>query len=1411
MVREEYGGNRNSRGLDNTRKRKQRKRIYDGGEIKNKIISFFNGGLGNRIFQIYAGLGYAEKWGSEYYLSDKKMGCQDHVSNEESMKDLKTLFPNIKLLDDSENVDSWKIIEETEQFKYKSLENPNTNVIIDGYRQSYKYFPQNLPELKIPIPENNLYNNVNKEHIYFLHIRLGDYVNSGFELDLTKYYIHCINKIKGIDSQAEFFILSNELEKAKQYIQDKIPILNNYTVYYDSATNRLDSLYYMSQSKGGICSNSTFSWVGAFSIQNKNKETIFIPKPWFKHVPDDAEIYPDWATLVDTRILSGGKRRTRRIKSRRKIKITRKQQKGGDYKDTIFPDDELNCKYLSMYGIIKASKDIKNLYCINFANEASDFTIPNEPFVLFTYSDNTIPDDNMEKSTEILDSPNLLHWYAQNLTKHDNPKLSIIPIGIDYHTIAEHKSSYEWWGPKETPVQQEKLIFELLQNAKQFNQREKKLYCNFFTAINRYPNRYGAVDRKEALEQISNDLIFIEKENVPRAQSWKKMSELAFVLSPHGNGYDCHRTWEALALGCIPIVKTSPIDPLYNDLPVLIVKQWSEVNEELLDKIVRDFSNRTFNLDKITYKYWIEKIKSSFTQNGGSEEKIDIVIAYHPKDKKVLPYCIEGTKNIKNRNNIYIISSEDPKIEGTIYINENSFPFKKDNIKEYFGEKDSSRAGWYFKQLMNLYAHRVIKNITNKFLLLDCDTLFINEVSMVDNDNKTLYSTGSENHEPYFDHMNKLIPGLNRQIPEKSGIVHHLMVEKKYLDEIIQKVEEIHKKDFWKVMMELIDKNEIHSSGFAEYEIYFNYMLKYHPDVIKLRDLRWRNYNELSNTKNVKTIKELIDKYKDKYDFISLHSWQIDDNTFKNNSNTNINIPFIFVHIGETKFPEYINTSFKQVKKWNPNSELYLICSKTHESKIDKSLVNFVDIKTVEKSDKHKHFNSESKLNSKFRDGFWKFTSQRLFMLEDFCKKNSINEFFHLENDNMIYFNTEEVIEQLRKIVNGIGAPRLNNDEITFGLLYCNNLEVLNKLNEFIVANNSSNNYNANEMKLGSRFFKENPTTTYYLPSIPLIKDISQEEIKFYSNNLNEFKGIFDPAQYGQWLGGIDPDNGNSKVLSYSNPNTFIQPNLFEYKIIKESNNLSRYHIYYKDKNIDLPIYLLHVHSKKLDNFVYQGGSNDDVCLIITGLLKDTYVDEMIESYKNIRNKIVSTWNDQDTVLLEKLKNNEFIVLTNDYPNIKTSANLQSLACYNGLKKAKELNFNYAIRIRTDIIISDVNKFIEINLELMKDKLVILYCHNNNAGLYIDDYFIGGHIDKMILFYNVLQDATNTRYPEKFIQEKYMNTTNVTMEKMREFFNFSIIKMYENNISVKNLKYPERHNGNMINYFYHKINSEVLI
>ena len=73
-------------------------------------------------------------------------------------------------------------------------------------------------------------------------------------------------------------------------------------------------------------------------------------------------------------------------------------------------------------------------------------------------------------------------------------------------------------------------------------------------------------------------------------------------------GLDCYRTWEALCLGCIPIICVKEFKTLFNDLPVLIVEDWSEINQELLENTIKDFRNRTFNKNKMTLNYWAKYI-----------------------------------------------------------------------------------------------------------------------------------------------------------------------------------------------------------------------------------------------------------------------------------------------------------------------------------------------------------------------------------------------------------------------------------------------------------------------------------------------------------------------------------------------------------------------------------------------------------------------------------------------------------------------------------------------------------------------------------------------------------------------------------------------------------------------------------
>ena len=73
-------------------------------------------------------------------------------------------------------------------------------------------------------------------------------------------------------------------------------------------------------------------------------------------------------------------------------------------------------------------------------------------------------------------------------------------------------------------------------------------------------------------------------------------------------GLDTHRLWEALILGCIPIIKSSGLDALFEDLNVCIVSSWNDVNAKFLVKFLKTMKSR--NKKKLTLEYWMEKIQS---------------------------------------------------------------------------------------------------------------------------------------------------------------------------------------------------------------------------------------------------------------------------------------------------------------------------------------------------------------------------------------------------------------------------------------------------------------------------------------------------------------------------------------------------------------------------------------------------------------------------------------------------------------------------------------------------------------------------------------------------------------------------------------------------------------------------------
>lgn len=132
------------------------------------------------------------------------------------------------------------------------------------------------------------------------------------------------------------------------------------------------------------------------------------------------------------------------------------------------------------------------------------------------------------------------------------------------------------------------------------------IYANFNVETNRSV-------RVPLLQLLSNRRATIEKPELSaggRIQYLRNLRSHSLVACPEGNGVDTHRLWETLYMGGTPVVISNKvIDTLVKDLPVLVLKNWSQINDvELVDTLWNELNTRNYSFEHLWSSYWIDKI-----------------------------------------------------------------------------------------------------------------------------------------------------------------------------------------------------------------------------------------------------------------------------------------------------------------------------------------------------------------------------------------------------------------------------------------------------------------------------------------------------------------------------------------------------------------------------------------------------------------------------------------------------------------------------------------------------------------------------------------------------------------------------------------------------------------------------------
>jgi hypothetical protein len=191
--------------------------------------------------------------------------------------------------------------------------------------------------------------------------------------------------------------------------------------------------------------------------------------------------------------------------------------------------------------------------------------------------------------TPMAEDARVARWFAQNVgIRH--PKLEPIPIGLENR----HHHDKGITGD-----------FRLL--MRQAPTRSNRILYGFDENTNRK-------ERGEALEALRASPVAEELGWVNGRKYRMRLSRYAFVASPPGNGIDCHRTWEALYLGVLPIVRRSPLFDSLEGFPGIAVEDWLElvsIDEAFLRRAFAEGSKRLAGFRPLWMPYWVERIEAA--------------------------------------------------------------------------------------------------------------------------------------------------------------------------------------------------------------------------------------------------------------------------------------------------------------------------------------------------------------------------------------------------------------------------------------------------------------------------------------------------------------------------------------------------------------------------------------------------------------------------------------------------------------------------------------------------------------------------------------------------------------------------------------------------------------------------------
>ena len=281
---------------------------------------------------------------------------------------------------------------------------------------------------------------------------------------------------------------------------------------------------------------------------------------------------------------------------------------------------------------------------------------------------------------------------------------------------------------------------------------------------------------------------------------------------------------------------------------------------------------------------------------------------------------------------------------------------------------------------------------------------------------------------------------------------------------------------------------------------------------------------------------------------------------------------------------------------------------------------SFADVEMVQA------LNAVSWLDARYGGGgFWHFTMLRLFVLDAVMQRLSLASCLHIENDVLIYRAPESIRRQLESCYGARCAlvPLGPNSGCTAALMYvgarstltaiCHEMLRLLGEGEDVVCSYLGSDM-VNEMVLLGIIRLKHPELVDVLPVTPYLQDgfptvrrifkpwarpflrlwdaISPKELKqvpvdLLTQHLSIFHCLFDPAFWGQYVGGTPHGDGSGFSASHHWIGNDLRAG--RYQVLWRTDDIGRrvpVVVAERDSAAEWPLFNLHIHSKKISDFV---------------------------------------------------------------------------------------------------------------------------------------------------------------------------------------------------------------------------------